>query len=207
MKQILLTALLLLGAWRTMAQMSPDSVVRDAQHHILEKLERGEAVQETDLKALEAAFATKEKSGPEPTRKSYTFAELYEKYATREGFTSVHYGEKMMQMMADRVQEEDKELARLLRDIRSIRVVKTTKPDAEFEADAHTCSQSTPAASLLSHLVEAGQTTDCYLIDGGKWNPSTFLMLSFGKQEQAVLSISGYFSVKDISRLSAIRPR
>lgn len=187
--------------------MTPDSVVRDAQHRILEKLERGEAVQETDLKALEAAFATKEKSGPEPTRKSCTFAELYEKYATREGFTSVHYGEKMMQMMADRVQEEDKELARLLRDIRSIRVVKTTKPDAEFEADARTCSQSTPAASLLSHLVEAGQTTDCYLIDGGKWNPSTFLMLSFGKQEQAVLSISGYFSVKDISRLSAIRPR
>lgn len=207
MKQNLLTVLLVLVAWTTTAQMRSGGTVTEAQQRVLEKLERGEAVQEEDLAAMEAASSAKSNKEEAPMRNSYTFDELYDKYAFQEGFTSVHYGAKMMQMMAERVYDEDRELSRLLREIRSIRVLSCATPHAEFEADARAWVDEIATDSLLSHLVEEGQVIDFYLLDGGKWRPSTFLMLSFGAEEQFVLHISGIFSVKDISRLSSIRPR
>ena len=139
-------------------------------------------------------------------RELYTFDRLYEKYAAQEGVTSILFGKRMMQMMADRVRDEDRELAKLLEELRSIRVLTNAHPSAQFEADARSILKKLSGWELISQIEEHGQQIDSYLFDGGRWHPSTFLLFSFGDKEQVVLYIQGYFSVKDISRLSEIRP-
>lgn len=142
-----------------------------------------------------------------PRREYYTFDRLYEKYGSREDFTSILFGKRMMQMMSERIYDEDRELAKLLKEIRSIRILSTNRPTAEFEADARSWVETVHNVGTIAVIEEHGQTTYTYLVDGGKWNTSTFVLMSFGPSEQLMLHITGYFSVKDISRLAEIRPR
>lgn len=173
------------------------------QQAMLEQLERGEQVD------FAAVGEKRTASAPDKKRRyCSTMTELYDRYGTQEGFSSVIYGKRMMEMMADRVRGEDKELAKLLEGIRSIRIISTQRPHADFELDTRWWIDHTFVEDQqLSHVVEEGQTTDTYLVDGGRYNQSTFVLVSFGAREQVVLHIMGYFSVKDISRLSSIRPR
>ena len=195
-------ALLVLGCTAAHAQTEKEFTA-DEQQAMLEQLERGERV---DLSAV-----GERRTAPAPEKKRRycsTMTELYDRYASQEGFSSVVYGKRMMEMMADRVRREDKELAKLLEGIRSIRVLSTKAPHADFELDTRWWTDHTfVEEQQLSHVIERGQTTDTYLIDGGRYNQSTFVLVSFGEREQVVLRITGYFSVKDISRLSSIRPR
>lgn len=196
MKQLVITLILLSAWWAAHAQQVKDPAVTAEQLAMLERLERGEAVNlSSDV--------------PSTKREQhyYDMTELGEKYAAREGFTSVVFGRRMMRMMAERIDKEDKELARLLDDIQTIRILSTKGENGEFEADARSLLKRMGRWELISHIERAGQVTDTYLVDGGRRNQSTFLLLSFGVEEQVVLYIQGYFSVKDISRLSAIRPR
>lgn len=142
-----------------------------------------------------------------PVQKYYTFDELIEKYGAREGFRSVVFSRKMMQMMADRVKGEDKELANLFKGLYTIKAISTTTPSAEFETDMKTWPETRTRIERISLVEENGQWTACYLVDGGKWEISTFVLLSYGPKEQLALYISGYFSVTDISRLASIRPK
>lgn len=140
-------------------------------------------------------------------QRDYTFEELCKKYGSREEFTEIVYGRKMMQMMAESVEEEDKSLAKLLGGIQTIRILSTHQPTAEFERDALSW-RNTSMAELVSKIEEGGQVTYTYL---NEWpfglSESTFVLFSFGKKEQVVIYIKGYCSVKDISRLSSIRPK
>lgn len=142
-----------------------------------------------------------------PVQKYYTFDELIEKYGAREGFRSVVFSRKMMQMMADRVKGEDKELASLFKGLYTIKAISTTTPSAEFETDMKSWPETRTRIERISLVEENGQWTACYLVDGGKWEISTFVLLSYGPKEQLALYISGYFSVTDISRLASIRPK
>ena len=142
-----------------------------------------------------------------PVQKYYTFDELIEKYGSREGFRSVVFSRKMMQMMADRVKSDDKELSNLFKGLYTIKAISTTTPSAEFETDMKTWPETRTRIERISLVEENGQWTACYLVDGGKWEISTFVLLSYGPKEQLALYISGYFSVTDISRLASIRPR
>lgn len=139
--------------------------------------------------------------------KIYTFDELIEKYGSQEGFRSVVFGRKMMQMMADRVKHEDRELSNLLKGIHTIKTLSTTVSCPEFVEDMKRWPQSRSHISLVSEVEENGVWTSCYLVDGGRWNVSTFFLCTYGGNDEAALLITGYFSVKDISRLSAIRPQ
>lgn len=140
-------------------------------------------------------------------QKYYTFDELIEKYGSREGFRSVIFGRKMMQMMADRVKSEDRELSDLLKGIYAIKAISTSQPCPEFVADMKTWPETRIHVSLISQVEQNGQWTSCYLVDGGRWELSTFVLLSYGGKEETALLITGYFSVKDISRLASIRPK
>lgn len=209
MRTFLLTLLLALAWWTAQAQTAPSAVqsnssgVTAEQQAALEALERGEMV------SIGRDQADQPESQPESKpakRESYTFDRLYEKYAAQEGVTSILFGKRMMQMMADRVRDEDRELAKLLEELRSIRVLTNARPSAQFEADARSILKKLSGWELISQIEEHGQQIESYLFDGGRWHPSTFLLFSFGEQEQVVLYIQGYFSVKDISRLSEIRP-
>lgn len=137
----------------------------------------------------------------------YTFDELIEKYGSREGFRSVIFGRKMMQMMADRVKSEDRELSDLLKGIYAIKAISSSQPCPEFVTDMKTWPETRIHVSLISQVEQNGQWTSCYLVDGGRWELSTFVLLSYGGKEETALLITGYFSVKDISRLASIRPK
>lgn len=209
MRRLFLTLLLALAWWAAQAQtatsaaQSSSSGVTAEQQAALEALERGEMV------SIERDQADQPESKPESKpakRELYTFDRLYEKYSAQEGVTSILFGKRMMQMMADRVREEDRELAKLLEELRSIRVLTNAHPSAQFEADARSILKKLSGWELISQIEEHGQQIESYLFDGGRWHPSTFLLFSFGDKEQVVLYIQGYFSVKDISRLSEIRP-
>lgn len=179
------------------AQQATDPNVTAEQLAILEQLERGEQVE----------LSEQTKGASDEKQRYYTMQELHEKYASREGFTSVVFGKKMMRMMADRMQREDEELAELLEGIQIIRVLSTQQPNPEFERDAMTWQNTMRGIEQISHTIVDGQTTYTFLKDGDRWNESIFALFAFGEQEQVVVYIKGYFSVKDISRLSSIRPK
>lgn len=199
MKKWIITLLLALGGSVAQAQSDTTGLVRVKSDEVEVWVPDKNSMQGENDKQR-----TKEKKS---SRKYYTFDELIEKYGSREGFRSVIFGRKMMQMMADRVKQEDKELSDLLKGIYAIKTISTTQPDDEFVTDMKTWPETRNQVNLISQVEENGQWTSCYLVDGGRWELSTFVLLSYGSKEQTALYIAGYFSVKDISRLASIRPK
>lgn len=131
------------------------------------------------------------------------FSSLYEEYSGREGYTCIEMGGKMMKMLSQRASGDDKELAALLSGIRSIRIVSAKPPHEEFLSRLLDVEK---AYKLILSQSEQGQTTRFCFIDGGK-GCSEFLMIVSGPGEQTAVNIYGVFDVKDISRLSSIRPK
>lgn len=199
MKKWIITLLLALGGSVAQAQSDTTGLVRVKSDEVEVWVPDKSSMQGENDKQR-----TKEKKS---SKKYYTFDELIEKYGSREGFRSVIFGRKMMQMMADRVKQEDKELSDLLKGIYAIKTISTTQPDDEFVTDMKTWPETRNQVNLISQVEENGQWTSCYLVDGGRWELSTFVLLSYGGKEQTALYIAGYFSVKDISRLASIRPK
>lgn len=196
--------MLVLGWIAVHAQQAIDPNITAEQQAILEQLERGEPV---ELSGADATTTVEKKIVKKEKEKEYDIHDLFAKYSSRENFTSIYFGRKMMLMLAKRMAREDKDAAGLLKDISSLRVLSTKEPSAEFERDAMTWHK-TSTAELMSKVETDGQVTYVYLDELVLWNSeSTFMLLSFGAEEQVVVYIKGYFSVKDISRLSAIRPK
>lgn len=133
------------------------------------------------------------------------FGKLFAHYSGREGYTSMELGEKMMKMMSRRARDEDKALADLLDGIRSIRIVAAKHPNEQFVSDLLEIAGSGKYKLILSQT-EGEQNSRFYFIDGGRFGYSEFLMVVYGPKEQVAVDIYGVFDVKDISRLSAIRP-
>lgn len=130
------------------------------------------------------------------------FSSLYENCSGREGFTCIEMGGKMMKMLSRSTAADDRELAALLDGIRSIRIVAAKPPREEFLSQLLCVAKS---YNLILSQSEGEQTTCFYFIDGGR-GYSEFLMLVSGTKEQVAVAIYGVFDVKDISRLSSIRP-
>lgn len=196
MKKWIITLLLLLGWSAAQAQRDTTGLVRIDSDEV--------EVWVPDMANMASKQETKAKKREQ---RYYTFDDLIEKYGSREGFRSVIFGRKMMQMMADRVKSEDRELSDLLKGIYAIKAISTSQPCPEFVADMKTWPETRIHVSLISQVEQNGQWTSCYLVDGGRWELSTFVLLSYGGKEETALLITGYFSVKDISRLASIRPK
>lgn len=167
----------------------------------------------TEVNVSVPASAWNEKADTAPGRrmgedpgKAESFGSFFDRYAVRDGFTSVVLGRKMMQMMSRQARNEDRELSRLLAGIRSIRILAADKPDETFCDEARRVAE-TGAYQLMSSLSEGGQYTCFYLYDGGRWGESEFLMLTFGQRENVVVEIVGVFDVREVSRLSTLRPK
>lgn len=134
-----------------------------------------------------------------------SFTEFFDKYAGKEGFTSVELGRRMMQAMS-RQAGSDASLVQLLNGVSSIRIVAADTPDKEFIAAARALADREPY-QLLSSLFEEGQTVRCYLVDGGRNAESEFLMITYGPKETVVIDVVGIFDVTEVSRLSTFRPK
>lgn len=140
--------------------------------------------------------------------RAQTLLQFYDKCASEERFASVSLERKMMRMMSKQAGESgDKALAELLDGIESIRVLALREGDGEaFAAEAEALLEK-QKYQLLTASTEEGQTTKFYLKDTLPGDYSSFVMLTCGGRETVWLHVFGIFDVRDVARLSSIRPR
>lgn len=135
---------------------------------------------------------------------------FFDRYSDASGFTSVQLERKMMRMMSRQAAEQgDKKLAELLDGIQYIRIVALDSDDgAQFLADAEQLAADPDARfELVMSGTEQGQTTKFYLREAEFNLNSELLMLTYGPRETVAVNIYGNFDLKQVSRLSSIRPR
>lgn len=135
---------------------------------------------------------------------------FFDRYSKTEGFTSVQLERKMMRMMSRQAAEKgDEKLAELLDGIQYIRIVAVDGGDAEqFLADARALVEDSESSfQLVMSTSEGGQTTRFYLREAVYSLDSELLMLTWGEKETVAVNIYGLFDLKQVSRLSGIRPR
>ena len=122
--------------------------------------------------------------------------DFFSRYAAAEGFTSVQLEQKMMQLMSHQAAERgDKGLAVLLKDIQYIRII------ALKEGDGGRKFQPVTSGS------EDGQTTKFYIRETALSVKSELVMITYGAKETVVVNIFGVFDLRQVARLSSIRPK
>ena len=135
---------------------------------------------------------------------------FFDRYTKAEGFTSVQLERKMMRMMSRQAAEKgDEGLSKLLGGIEFIRIVALDKGhwlkcalyDAIKEATLEYKFQ------LVMSGTEEGQTTRFYIREAEFYDNSELLMLTYGAKETVVVNIYGKFDLKQVARLSTIRPK
>ena len=135
---------------------------------------------------------------------------FFDRYSKTEGYASVQLERKMMRMMSRQAAEKgDAKLAELLDGIHYIRIVTVDGGDcATFLKDAEALA-SDPVFKFQLVMSESsgGQTTRFYLREAEFYSYSELLMLTYGPKETVAVNIYGLFDLKQVSRLSRIRPR
>ncbi len=136
------------------------------------------------------------------TAQALNYSSFFERYEGNKEFRTVVLGRKMMEMMSEST--KDREMRRTLAGIEHIKVISTSTYNEEFVSDARAVATS-PNYKLISSVSEGGREVSFYLrsSDSGK---NRLLMLSFGEDEWVVMGIYGQFDVRNISRLTQIRP-
>ncbi len=138
---------------------------------------------------------------------------FFDRYSKAEGFTSVQLERKMMRMMSRQAAEKgDGKLADLLDGIQYIRIVAldggSEAAAARFVADAEVLvDDQANSFQLVMSTSEQGQTTRFYLREAAFSLNSELLMLTWGEKETVAVNIYGMFDLKQVARLSSIRPR
>lgn len=130
---------------------------------------------------------------------------LYDRYGAAEGITSVMLERKMMQMMSTQAeQRDDSELARLLDEIGFIRVL-TTTDDTNLAAEAEQAVKE--HFELLTSTTADGRTTRVYLRESKLNEDKELVVITHGEDETTVVHIFGSFGLREVSRITSIRPR
>lgn len=135
---------------------------------------------------------------------------FFDRYTKAEGFTSVQLERKMMRMMSRQAAEKgDAGLSQLLDGIQYIRIVALDKGDgAQFIADAEALAANRDFKfQLVMSGTEEGQTTKFYIREAEFYDYSELLMLTYGAKETVAVNIYGKFDLKEVARLSSIRPK
>lgn len=132
-----------------------------------------------------------------------SYSDFFDRYEGREQFRTVVLGRKMMEMMSEGT--KDREMRRTLAGIEHIKVISSALYDEEFVADARTVVSSSNY-KLISSVSESGREVSFYVLNT-KEGKNRLLMLSFSDDEWVVMGIYGQFDVRNISRLTQIRPK
>lgn len=130
------------------------------------------------------------------------YSSFFERYEGNKEFRTVVLGRKMMEMMSEST--KDREMRRTLAGIEHIRVITTTTYNEAFVTDARAVATA-PNYKLISTVSEGGREVSFYLRSSESGN-NRLLMLSFSEGEWVVMGIYGEFDVRNISRLTQIRP-
>ena len=130
--------------------------------------------------------------------------DFFSRYAAAEGFTSVQLEQKMMQLMSRQAAERgDKGLAVLLKDIQYIRIIALKEGDGgRFVRDA-----ADRKFQPVTSGSENGQTTKFYIRETALSVKSELVMITYGAKETVVVNIFGVFDLRQVARLSSIRPK
>lgn len=135
---------------------------------------------------------------------------FFDRYSKAEGFSCVQLERKMMRMMSRQAAEKgDRKLAELLDGIESIRIVALDGGDGEqfmTDADALVNHEGYRFQLVMSESQE-GQQTRFYLRNAVPPGYSELVMLTAGPRETVAVNIYGRFDLKQVSRLSTIRPK
>lgn len=135
---------------------------------------------------------------------------FFDRYSRSTGFSSVQLERRMMRMMSRQASERgDAQLARLLDGIESIRIVALDGGDGDrFVADAEALvNHAGYHFQLVMSESRDGQVTRFYLRNAVPPGYSELLMLTVGPRETVAVNIFGQFDLKQVSRLSTIRPK
>ena len=135
---------------------------------------------------------------------------FFDRYSKAEGFSSVQLERKMMRMMSRQASERgDEKLSELFRGLESIRIVALDGGDGQqFMADAEALvNHANYHFQMVMSESSGGQTTRFYLREAEFYSYSELLMLTYGPKETVAVNIYGLFDLKQVSRLSRIRPR
>lgn len=137
-------------------------------------------------------------------------ASFFDRYSKSEGFSSVQLERRMMRMMSRQAAERgDSQLAELLDGIESIRIVALDSGDGQrFVADAEALvNRASYRFQMVMSESRDGQVTRFYLRNAVPPGFSELLMLTAGPRETVAVNIYGRFDLKQVSRLSTIRPK
>lgn len=135
---------------------------------------------------------------------------FFDRYARAEGFSSVQLERRMMRMMSRQAADRgDAALARLLDGIESIRIVALDRgDDTDFlQAADSLIARPSYRFQLVMSESDSGQETRFYLRNAVPPGYSELLMVTSGPRETVVVNIYGCFDLKQVSRLSTIRPK
>lgn len=132
--------------------------------------------------------------------------QLLIRHGAGDGVTSIFFERTMMQMMSlQAARQGDRELARLLDEIRFIRVIAsrtTTRPADETEQLVRSGRQF----RLIAEANLDGQQTRIYLRTWRSHENKELVVITREHGEQTVVHLYGAFDLHDVSRLSSIRP-
>lgn len=131
------------------------------------------------------------------------YSVFFDRYENNKEFRTVVLGRKMMEMMSE--QTSDREMRRTLAGIEHIKVISTSTYNESFVADARAVTSSS-SYKLVSSVSEGGREVSFYVLNT-KEGKNRLLMLSFSDKEWVVMGIYGQFDVRNISRLTQIRPK
>ncbi len=131
------------------------------------------------------------------------YSGFFDRYENDKEFRTVVLGRKMMEMMSE--QTSDREMRRTLAGIEHIKVISTSTYNESFVADARAVTSS-PSYKLVSSVSEGGREVSFYVLNTRE-GKNRLLMLSFSDEEWVVMGIYGQFDLRNISRLTQIRPK
>lgn len=131
------------------------------------------------------------------------YSGFFDRYENDKEFRTVVLGRKMMEMMSE--QTSDREMRRTLAGIEHIKVISTSTYNESFVTDARAVTSSS-SYKLVSSVSEGGREVSFYVLNTRE-GKNRMLMLSFSDEEWVVMGIYGQFDVRNISRLTQIRPK
>lgn len=125
---------------------------------------------------------------------------LFSRYSGKEGYSSVTYGKKMLEIMRKNASPD---VARVLEGIAQIRII-SGSGDGQSSLYDEACGITRNGGyGLISEIAESGTTTS-FFIREEDGDMSSFLMISRSAGKDTVLDIYGVFDIQDISKLAAI---
>lgn len=128
--------------------------------------------------------------------------DFFERHSGRQGYQTVIYGKKMLEIMKDGASSDVKAL---LDRIRIIRIVSCSSTDDSIISVARRDVKGCGRYEVISQINENGSLSEFYISEEeGKSKEVSFVMIASSSQGSAVMEIVGKFDIKDISRLSVI---